>query len=446
MRHSTRILLCRLGFLLFCVAPTASVGVWIVFRGTNGTAAQKAEWERELAGRLGLAVEIGRVGYPHPNLARLQDVRLLDPETRTPLAGAAMIDVSPLAAGWSLAAVDSFIEVRQLPRLAAALDSHLLRGPTSLTTAISLLPCEMTLRNPAADMTLRLPGGQFSASENGAKLAIELVLPGATAETQPAQWTVARDRTQSPPVTIWQFDTSGSAWPCGLVRDVVPAASLLGERCRFTGRFILVDSPGGQSGNLTGSFQEVDLDAAVSEQLPHQLSGLATLRIERAVLDGDKLAELRGTLQAQNGTISRSLVTAAQEHLQLDSAAVADENSAAPIPFRQLAIGFHLDGRALSLTGSADPTQDGMLAANAAGPILTAPARHSVPAVNVLRALLPDSEYQVPATRQTRALVNLLPMPNAASAGATRNAEHIPTRLAPASLSPQTAVRQPSLR
>src|SRR5262245_28888873 len=129
MHHSTRLLLCRLGFLLFCVAPTVVVSGWIVFRSAQGTAAQTAEWEGELTSRLGLTVQIEQVDYPHPNLARLRGVRLLDPETCTPLASAAQLEISPTAAGWNVAAVEPSLEVRHLPRLAAALDSHLLRRP-----------------------------------------------------------------------------------------------------------------------------------------------------------------------------------------------------------------------------------------------------------------------------------------------------------------------------
>jgi hypothetical protein len=449
MQHSTRILFCRLGFVVFCLVPTVAVSGWIALRTVGGTSAQKAEWERELNGRLGLIVEIGQLGYPHPNLARLTDVRLLDPETRSLFASAAMIEISPTTDGWNVAAVAPRIESQQLGRLTAVLESRLLRGPSSPDVSVSLMPCELTLSGPAVEQTLRILQGKFIRTEKDTKLTADLLLPGAPSQTQPARWIVCRDRTQTPLVTIWQLETGNCAWPCGLIRDVAPAVSRLGERCRFTGRLALVDAAGSKSGSLSGTLQDVDLDAVVSEQLSHALSGLATLRIERVVLQRDKLVELRGTLRAQNGAISRSLVDAAAEHLQLSGLPPAQAGlSAAVVPFRQLAVGFQLDGSTLSLTGSADPTQDGVLLANAAGPILTAGPRHAVPAVNLLRTVLPGSEYQVPATRQTSALVNLLPVPDVVPAAATVPLpNHTPTRLMPAaSPQPGPAVRQPAMR
>jgi hypothetical protein len=211
----------------------------------------------------------------------------------------------------------------------------------------------------------------------------------------------------------------------------------------------VVESPAGISGQWSGTLDGVDLDALVTERFPHQLSGLATVKIERATLDRGKLTEIRGTIQSHDGAVSHSLLAAAQEHLGLVLA--ADNASIEPgqlVPYRQLSLGFALDGRALSLTGSADPTIPGILLANAAGPILQAPPQHAAPAVNLLRALLPDNDYQVPATRQTDALVSLLPVPNVApTQTAAARPGHVPTRLAPAPAPGSSRpVRQPNLR
>jgi hypothetical protein len=115
------------------------------------------------------------------------------------------------------------------------------------------------------------------------------------------------------------------------------------------------------------------------------------------------------------------------------------------VPYQQISVEFQLDGRSLSLIGRADPTQPSVLIASASGPILTAPPNHSVAAVSLLRALLPDRELQVPAARQTSALIGLLPIPDTAPASLARTATHTPTRLAPAA-TPQPTIRQPKLR
>jgi hypothetical protein len=67
-----------------------------------------------------------------------------------------------------------------------------------------------------------------------------------------------------------------------------------------------------------------------------------------------------------------------------------------------------------------------------------------VPAINLARMLVPDSQLQVPATRQTAALIGLLPVPDlvpdAAEAAATA---HIPTRLAPSQEPADDAILRP---
>ena len=126
---------------------------------------------------------------------------------------------------------------------------------------------------------------------------------------------------------------------------------------------------------------------------------------------------------------------------------MAGASPATAIGFERFAVQFHLLGELLSLTGNADPDREGAIAIDAAIPILTAPPAHTSSVVNLLRTLLPDSEYQVPATRQTSALVRLLPLPDVAHAPrAAQTQTHTPTRLAPAPSALPAAIRQPVLR
>jgi hypothetical protein len=105
MPHSTRILLCRLGLVLFCLLPTAAVSGWIGLRAVTGSiAAQSPERPREGGDQLRLLVEIEDVHYPRPNVARLAGVRVLDPHSGEVVATAAEVEVVPTADGWSLSA------------------------------------------------------------------------------------------------------------------------------------------------------------------------------------------------------------------------------------------------------------------------------------------------------------------------------------------------------
>src|SRR5262245_3292060 len=101
MTTSTRILLCRLGCIAFCFVPTTFISGWTCWRASPHFAvAQRADWERELSQRSGLIVEIGGVSYPSPSLARLENVKLLDSESRQPIGTAAIVEIAALQGGW----------------------------------------------------------------------------------------------------------------------------------------------------------------------------------------------------------------------------------------------------------------------------------------------------------------------------------------------------------
>jgi hypothetical protein len=145
----------------------------------------------------------------------------------------------------------------------------------------------------------------------------------------------------------------------------------------------------------------------------------------------------------------------------LDAAAIASDRL---LPFTQLAIGFRLDGHAIELTGMAGLRSQGALLVGPHGPLLAAPPAHRTAAVGLVRTLVPASEIQVPATRETSTLIGIFPTPDIAPprTAARRDASpatytgddsalpplrHTPTRLrasGPAESAP--VLRQPGWR
>lgn len=447
MHRATRVLLCRLGFVVLCLLPTLGVSGWIISRSWGGGAARKAAWERELTSRLGLVVDVAEVSYPGPHTARLDDVRLLNPETLRLVAAARTIEVTRAASGWLVESSPAKLELAELGQVARAIEERLLRGPMASRTSVEWSPCEITLTS-GQPLTLRGVSGQYAADALKAELMIAFHLPEAADPIQGAKLQAIRRRGPTP-ATTWQLDTGGTPLPCHLASGLLPGVNCLGNECLFAGRAVVMDSAAGQGGTLAGEFLAVDLDALVTERFPHRLSGRATLRIDQAVLDRGKLVELRGRLEAKGGAIGPPLLAAAQEHLQLSVlAGAADASPGAAIPLDQLSFGFHLAGDALSISGDADSQQGGIVMSGPAGPLLLAPLNHAVPAVSLLRTLLPAREFQVPATRQTAALIDLLPVPDLdVSRETPYAAEHTPTRLAPtAAASTAAPLRQPKVR
>jgi hypothetical protein len=446
MTIKRRILLCRLGFVLFCVVPTFSVGLWTVARTDGGARASfaQAALAHELTSQLGLAVEIDRASGS-PGAFRLEGVRLRDPETGAVVFQAVAVEAVHSATGWQIEAFQPCVEVAQLHRLAPRLHDRLLCGPANQMPPIALVARNLILATEKQQVSVAQLSARMGANDSGPEVVAELNL--ADPSSEPIRFTIARDQKGVPPQTRWQLATGNQSIPTSPLADIVPPLSRLGRNCQFVG---MISGEGGQrgwSGELAGTLGSVDFDALVTEHFPHQLSGLGTIRVAQAVMTDGRLAELRGGIEIRTGTISESLLAAAEEHLQLVPASPNQStNEFSSIPFDRLAMGLALDGRLLRIRGVTG-TNDDVVLTSQSGPLLRAGPGHAVPAVNLLRALLPENQFQVPATRQTEALVGLLPVPEADPTRTAARQTHVPTRLrssGPADAAP--VLRQPGLR
>ena len=80
--------------------------------------------------------------------------------------------------------------------------------------------------------------------------------------------------------------------------------------------------------------------------------------------------------------------------------------------YEELAATFMLDGRGLTIHGQCGRKQNGVVMRSGDEVLLVDSNRGPAPVVALLRMLVPDSRVQVPATRQTDWLLNLLPVPD----------------------------------
>lgn len=448
MSVSRRVYLCRVSLVLLCFLPTVLVGAWIAAGMASGFwLADKGEWERVLMERLGLAAEVAEVRYSRAGVAELLGVRLLDAESQNVVFEAGRVEVAGKADGWHVSVERPVVLGDRLDFLARVVGPRILESRRG-TSTVWVSPCNVFVRSKEQEQSLERLGAEIRFSADQTELEVSWQLPGAPSAGDLIRLAATRDRSAVSTVARYRLDTGNQAVPCWLAEAVVPELAGLGRECQFRGTVEFWDAAGKAAGQLTGTLTQVDLNSLVTERFGHQLGGLATVRIERGLMEDGKLIELRGQIQARDGAISRSLLQAAAEHLRLNVADHAMAGGADEIvAFRQLEMEFQISGAALRLRGAADGQQEGVLLMAASGPVLTSPPKHSVAAVALLRTLLPDREYQVPATRQTAELVRLFPVPEASSVRPSETQIHTPTRLMPAATQPaQAAIRQPVLR
>ena len=86
------------------------------------------------------------------------------------------------------------------------------------------------------------------------------------------------------------------------------------------------------------------------------------------------------------------------------------------VQYEQLALGFVLDAGGLSLQGRCTMTDAGAILVDRYNCLLGGPISQPRPVIALLQTLVPNSELQVPATRQTDWLIRRLPVPQLAPA------------------------------
>jgi hypothetical protein len=437
--------LCRVGFLLLCVLPTAAIAGWIVQRSLPGfVLSARQEWEQELSRQLGLRVTCSGVEYPRHDTAVLNNLLIADPETGAAVASARSLELIHTKERWKLTGSQIVIETAQLPLLRTQLEQRVLRreGSSEFPQACEIWLREVTLRDSDRGLTAVDVAGEWKMKQSGPSCALSFRLPDADPQQPRGEWLVQRNRQTNPPSTLWQLKTGSQPLPCNVLAAAWPAVRRLGPGAQFTGELEVIQAGEESSGHLCGTLLDVDLDSLVSEQLPHRLSGVAICKIEEARIERNQLTRVRGTCQAKDGSISASLLTAAAENLQL--AGPPAESLTQVVSFRQLSLGFDLQATGLQLTGSADALRQGVLIATATGSLLEAPARHNAPSAALLAALIPAGEH---STRQGQYLAGLLPKSDLQTPHSiARQPQHVPVRMQPSRGANGPAIRQPQLR
>jgi hypothetical protein len=406
-------------FVALCALPTAVVLLWGVSRYWPGRVAAEA---RRLSGELGLDVSLEGMRHLRPGTVLYEGLEIADPETGKPLLRCRVVE-----AQWtdvadtegrskpSLLLIASQAEVQAggLPRLWRLVRQPLQRegGPAQLD--VRLRASDLTLQTDKRAETLSDVQGSIELLSGGAQAQVDFRLAAAAA-SKPARIRIVRNRQLSPPASGFELDTGGGALPCGLLAMGVPELEPLGPDARFRGHVWFNEAAGGPTGawegEVTGQLTQVDLGRLVSDRFPHKLSGTAEVSIHKARFHRSRLEEAHCSLSAGPGVISRSLVEAAAAKLALAKGEMATTDLL--LPYHQLSFAAEIDAGGLKIQGICSGDEPATILCDARGPLLSdSPTQPSQPVVALLQTLVPASEVQVPATRQTDWLMQHLPLP-----------------------------------
>jgi hypothetical protein len=401
--------ICQTGFCLFCVMPTTGLLAWTM---TLTTAGHAARCQQELGRWLGMEARFTRVRYPQPGLSLYQGFELLDTETQELVLRCRTLSVTDAGRKLILEPSDIEVSAEQAQKVARLLMRRLSREIAS-EKAIWVVPTSVTVRSAAGDQTYDDVEGRIESLPDQSTATLRFRLPEPEAG-EPPFLSVVRQHVGDTATTV-KLDTMSARLPVSIFAPWLDLRHLLGDDAAFQGTLTIGASGDGWSGELAGVLTDVDFERLVTRRFPHQLNGRATLVIEQSKIENGRLVEASGQILSESGTIGGSLLVSAVELLGCMPGRLPFANGKI-YRYRDLSVEFTVDERGLLLEASPYANPPGAILLNyhrdAHGDtMLSASAPSFVPLIQLVKALVPESTVQVPATKETAALIPWLPLP-----------------------------------
>jgi hypothetical protein len=410
LHETTQRNLCRIAFVALCLVPTALAALYGLRLQMPGHRAAVAS---ELARQTGVDVSLDELVHPRPGETRLMNVRLLDPETGREIAHLRELEIATTGEHVVVHAAQPKVDARHFALVWRRLADGLLAAGRGPKKTFELRAADLTITSPDAEaQTLRRVQLLVTRNEDGATAELRYSVAGVVM-TEPALLRVARHRSDSGEFShelAWH--TGGAALPVAPWCEPFPWLTHLGANCQFRGELTAVAAPCGWRGELGGELSHIDLEALVSQQFAHKLSGQGRAIVEQLHFDRGRITSARGRMEAGPGVVGQSLIEAAVEHLgwtKTDDSS-GSRSSDTLQRYARLAVGFSLDGQQLQLRGEcSDAKEQTAIVIGDAG--YRTAAEHTISPIALVRTLSPASDHQVPATEATRMLVQVLPLP-----------------------------------
>ena len=397
VNEQTSRLVCRLGFLAGCIAPTLIVMLaicwhWLPF--------SRGAVEQQLTTALGYRVEIDSLATPQLNRQRLTGVKLIDPETGELVASVARLDTSQAGrmriiwlddvhvARGGIAALEEMTLRRVHQRLAAD------------TSTVRMVLTDLNVATNTDAMQVANAALHFEPSANGAVARLELQLD--EADTSKVKLNIVRQLQPTEGLRV-QLVGNERPLPCALLAEMLPDWVALGDAATFAGNFTFERTASGWQGEVTGDFANLNLARLAQQDGQPMLSAEANLSVENATIRDGRLHTARGTVATAAGDVDCQWLAEFATALNLRNN-VVQRSLSQRIAFDQINFAFQYGDGGLSLAGRCDASQTVML--DAWGPIVATTAAHR----SQLRPLIETMAYEASSGQGTHWLTRRLPL------------------------------------
>ncbi len=427
LHDRTRRKICIAAFFAVCIMPMCCLLAWGLSRSGPWHISAHA---RRLENCLGLAVSIDDVEHPRPGVVRYVGVRLCDPETGEIVATfhcleARRQDVKDRPRPALVLVADSArirperfdILPRLLHRVMARrmtrhdIDLRLVIGELKIQDGNNIVGEKNTGKNTT---TLRAVQGSLQTGHDGAQAEFNFRLDSSsdsTNQVDPVRIRIRRDRRTTPPALCFDIDSRVTELPCDLLSLLIPQCKSLGPHSRFQGYLCAEQTTDGWQGRIKDvCLNGIDLARFCGSHFPNTLTGQAQVTIHRASFTAGRLQKAAGSIAAGPGTIGREFYDSLWRQLRLRYRSLPPDGND-NIPYDKLALNFTINHDGLQINGTVPKQIQPVILANSVESLLGEPQVQPQPISALLDALVPQSSYQVPATKQIQWLSRRLPLP-----------------------------------
>ncbi|MEM8678523.1 MAG: hypothetical protein AAGF97_04115, partial [Planctomycetota bacterium] len=331
-------------FVVFALVPVVGTATWATWRQVSQQPSRYEDW---LGARLGLEVVLHKLQQPQPGRERIDRAELLDPESGNLLGQAEGLRVTHTRDTVEVECEAIFIPRHQVMPLWRLLHDRALRERHLLEREVTIKSDRVVIQSAQGRTDLTAWKLKLNRNSKGHFATASFVETGAGAK--PINVSISRQPVDGERVTELNLLTDGLVEATTLFGDVA-WLDQLGARPRLQGNLWIEQTTRGWSLDFAGTLQGLDLERLVSRRFPHQLSGEATAEIHQLLITHGTIQKLTGRLKGEVGHVSRSLLTAAEEFLDMR----ANAGGADRFRFDELHVLVNVDKQGLVLRGDGE--------------------------------------------------------------------------------------------
>lgn len=415
MQESAQRSWCRLGFVVFAGLPTALTLAWCLWSlSPFSQMVAKSAWETQIAGVLGVSVQIDQVHVIAPNRYRLRGLRLTHPETKQLIVTLDQTDLVKSTIGsrqeWLMLLKKGCLAVEPLRFLVSQIHERWLCQPQQnyprfhcIADDVSVFKNEvLVLENVhwesqfvgRSDLsTLECSASWKRSSETARNVPDPSKAFAESTTEEPLTIVAIRQHTLEEPLTTWRLRTSEYAIPEAIIASLCRERITIGNNASIKGAFesqqtrfdwnLLMDSV--QVENVTWD--------QVTSSLPFRLLGTGHVSIASAYLLNGQIQSADATVNALSGSISRTWLANSQQEFGTLIQPDILKGAITMVPFEAMSAKIDIDSSGLKITGGI-PDVNGKymnsIIADGRGGIVYEPSESKVPWQSITRWLTYD--------------------------------------------------------